>query len=45
MRCFGNPVICKQEQYTYLQQFVEFVYGEIKKNQNNFVESLRQRKR
>ena len=37
--------IGKQEQYTYSQQFVEFVYGEIKKNQNNFVESLRQRKR
>lgn len=37
--------IGNQEQYTYSQQFVEFVYGEIKKNQNNFVESLRKRKR
>ena len=37
--------IGNQEQYTYSQQFVEFVYSEIVKNPDRFVESLKQRKR
>ncbi len=37
--------IGNQEQYTYSQQFVDFIYDEIKKNPHGFVESLRQRKR
>ncbi|KAB0577350.1 uncharacterized protein DUF3644 [Fusobacterium naviforme] len=38
-------MIGRQEQYTYSQQFVEFIVGEIKKNPDGFVESLRKRKR
>lgn len=34
--------IGKQEQYTYSQQFLDFVVTEIKKNPGKFVESLRQ---
>ncbi len=37
--------IGNQEHYTYSQQFVDFVYDEIKKNPAGFVGSLRQRKR
>ncbi len=37
--------IGNQEYYTYSQMFVDFIYDEIKKNRNGFVESLRQRKR
>lgn len=37
--------IGNQESYTYSQQFVDFLYGEIKKNPDSFVESLKQRKR
>ena len=37
--------IGNQEQYTYSQQFVDFVFDEIKKNPETFVESLRQGKR
>ncbi len=37
--------IGNQEQYTYSQQFVEFVYSEIVKNPAGFVDSLRQRKK
>ena len=35
----------KNERYTYSQQFVDFVFDEIKKNPDKFVESLRQEKR
>jgi hypothetical protein len=35
----------KNERYTYSQQFVDFVFDEIKKNTDKFVESLRQEKR
>ena len=38
-------IIGNQEQYTYSQQFIEFLIGEIKKNSDTFVESLRQNKR
>ena len=47
----NNPVysykhtIGNQEHYTYSQQFIDFLIGEIKKNQKSFTESLRQRKR
>ncbi len=34
-------VIGNQEQYTYSQQFVEFIIEEIKKNPQRFVESLK----
>lgn len=34
--------IGNQESYTYSQQFVDFVFGEIKKNPKHYVESLRQ---
>ena len=37
--------IGKQEQYTYSQQFVDFIIGEIKKNPKAFVESLKKGKR
>lgn len=37
--------IGNQEQYTYSQQFVEFILSELKKNPDGFVKSLRQRKR
>ena len=37
--------IGKQEQFTYSQQFIEFILGEMKKNPNTFVESLRKSKR
>ena len=37
--------IGNQEHYTYSQQFVDFIYEEIKKNPNQFVESLRKSKR
>lgn len=37
--------IGKQEQYTYSQQFIDFIIGEIKKNPDTFVESLKQRKK
>lgn len=37
--------IGNQEQYTYSQQFVDFIFDEIKKNPDTFVTSLRQRKR
>lgn len=37
--------IGNQEHYTYSQQFIDFLIGEIKKNQESFTESLRQRKR
>lgn len=37
--------IGNQETYTYSQQFVEFVFSEIKKNPDGFVESLKQSKR
>ena len=35
----------KNERYTYSQQFVDFVFDEIKENPDMFVESLRQEKR
>jgi hypothetical protein len=35
----------KNERYTYSQQFVDFVFDEIKKNTDKFVESLKQEKR
>lgn len=35
----------KNERHTYSQQFVDFVFDEIKKNPDKFVESLRQEKR
>lgn len=35
----------KNERYTYSQQFVDFVFDEIKKNPDKFVESLKQEKR
>ena len=38
-------IIGKQEQYTYSQQFIDFVIGEIRKNPELFVESLKQRKK
>ena len=31
-----------QESYTYSQQFVDFIFDEIKKNPEHFVESLKQ---
>ena len=37
--------IGRQEQYTYSQQFVDFIYDEIKKNSQHFVESLKKSKR
>lgn len=37
--------IGKQEQFTYSQQFIDFLIDEIKKNPNSFVESLKQRKK
>lgn len=37
--------IGKNEQYTYSQQFVDFVFDEIKKNPDKFVASLRKGKR
>ncbi|SEG27167.1 hypothetical protein SAMN04487934_11322 [Eubacterium ruminantium] len=37
--------IGNQEQYTYSQQFVDFIYGEIKKNPQQFVKSLKKSKR
>lgn len=37
--------IGNQQQYTYSDRAVEFIVGEIKKNPDHFVESLRQRKR
>ncbi len=37
--------IGKQEQYTYSQQFVEFIIVEIKKNPDRFVESLKKSKK
>lgn len=37
--------IGRQEQYTYAQQFVDFIYDEIKKNSQHFVESLKKSKR
>lgn len=37
--------IGNQEQYTYSQQFIEFILNEIKKNPDTFVESLKQSKR
>lgn len=37
--------IGKQEQYTYSQEFIEFLFGEIRKQSDNFVESLRAKKR
>ena len=37
--------IGNQAQYTYSQQFIDFIVSEIKKNPDSFVESLRQRKR
>ena len=36
-------VIGNQEQYTYSQQFVDFIIGEIRKNPDHFVESLKER--
>ncbi|MBP3232805.1 MAG: hypothetical protein J6M65_00045 [Eubacterium sp.] len=37
--------IGKQEQYTYSRQFVDFIYDEIKKNPQHFVESLKKSKK
>lgn len=37
--------IGNQEQYTYSQQFIDFIIEEIKKNPDTFVESLKQRKK
>ena len=37
--------IGRQEQYTYSQQFVDFIYDEIKKNPQHFVESLKKSKK
>ena len=37
--------IGNSEQYTYSQQFVDFIFDEIKKNPDKFVESLRKSKR
>ena len=37
--------IGNQENYTYSQQFVDFIFSEIKKNPDGFVESLRKSKR
>lgn len=37
--------IGNQESYTYSQQFVDFIYDEIKKNPQNFVESLKKSKK
>lgn len=37
--------IGRQEQYTYSQQLIEFIVGELKKNPDTFVESLRKSKR
>lgn len=36
--------IGNQEQYTYSQQFIDFVIGEIKKNPETFVESLKKKR-
>ena len=36
--------IGNQEQYTYSQQFIDFVIGEIKKNPDTFVESLKKKR-
>jgi ribosomal protein L23 len=38
-------LIGKQEQYTYSQQFVDFILSEIKKNPSGFVESLKKSKK
>ena len=38
-------MIGKQESYTYSQQFVDFIFCEIKKNQDTFVKGLKQEKR
>lgn len=36
--------IGNQRQYTYSQQLIDFIIGEMKKSSNNFVESLKKRK-
>lgn len=36
-------VIGRQEHYTYSQRFIEFIVSEIKKNPDNFVDSLKEK--